>query len=301
MINLVRVLKNSWKNFSRNLWLSIATMFMMFVALAVVGSLMLFDETLSKFVAGLEDKVDVSIYFVQDAEEEDIVEVKEMLENRSDIKSVAYVSKDDALEVFTSKHGGNDVLLKSLDELENNPLQASINIKVHETEQFQTIVEFLENSESSEYIDSINFQENEKVIQTITQISASVTKTGLLFTIILAGLVILVTYNTIRLAIYTSREEIHIMKLVGASNWFARTPFVVTGALYGLVSSAFVLAFFFAGSYFLDSQINLIFTDIDFWGYLSQNYTYFSLIILSTGVGIGTTSSWLAAKRYLKV
>ncbi|MDX1535151.1 MAG: permease-like cell division protein FtsX [Candidatus Spechtbacterales bacterium] len=301
MTNITRILKNSWKNFSRNLWLSIATMFMMFVALAVVGSLILFDESLSAFVSGLQEKVDVSIYFTQEAEEEDILTVKDTLEERGDVKSVAYISKDDALEIFTERHEKNEILLESLDELESNPLQASINIKVHQPEQFAGLVEFLENSTAAEYIETINFQENERVINTITSISASVNRAGLLFTIILTSLVILVTYNTIRLAIYTAREEIYIMKLVGASNWFARTPFVITGGLYGLISALLVLAFFFGGAYFMDSQVSLVFADIDFWGYLAQNNVYFSLIIIGTGVFIGTSSSWLAAKRYLKV
>jgi len=273
----------------------------MFTALAVVGGLFLFDASLTTFVAGLQDKVDVSVYFKQDAVEKDILAVKSQLENRGDVKEVRYVSQDDALDVFTNRHENNSVLLDSLNELDTNPLQASINIKVHDPDQFITIVEFLENSSSANLVDSINFRENEKVINSISQISDNVTRAGFIFTIILGVLVVFVTFNTIRLAIYTARDEIHIMKLVGGSNWFVRTPFVVTGGLYGLVSGALVIATFFGATRFAHSRLSLIFADIDLYGYLIQNTWTFVALIIGTGIAIGMTSSWMAVRRYLRI
>ena len=301
MLNLARILTNAWKNFSRNIWLSVATLFMMFTALATIGGLTLFNASLDVFVAGLKDKVDVSVYFNDVAEEGDIIAVKSVLERREDIKTVRYISKNEALDIFTERHSNNEILLESLGELDDNPLQASLNIRVNNPEQFEGVVVFLENSSAASIIDTINFRENQKVIESITSIAASVNKAGILFTIILAGLVIFVTLNTIRLAIYTARDELHIMKLVGASNWFARAPFVVTGAMYGLASGLIVILFTFFGTWLLHSQVSLIFADIDFYGYFTHNFWSFSATIIISGVVMGAGSSYFAVRRYLKV
>ena len=301
MTNLIRILKNSWKNFSRNIWLSVATLFMMFAALSTIGGLTLFNASLDAFVSGLKDKVDVSVYFAQEAAENEILSVKSTLENREDIKTVRYISENEAYDIFTSRHADNSVLLESLQELDQNPLQASLNIRVHNPDQFEDVVIFLENSSASSIIDTINFRENQKVIESISMIATNVNKAGFLFTLILAGLVIFVTFNTIRLAIYTSRDEVHIMKLVGASNWFARAPFVITGAIYGFLSGLVVILFTFLGTWLLHSQVSLIFADINFYGYFIQNFWSFTFIILFSGIGMGAASSYLAVRRYLKV
>src|SRR3989338_35437 len=301
MTNLIRILKTSWKNFSRNIWLSVATLFMMFAALSTIGGLTLFNASLDAFVSGLKDKVDVSVYFAQEAAENEILSVKSTLENREDIKTVRYISENEAYDIFTSRHADNSVLLESLQELDQNPLQASLNIRVHNPDQFEDVVIFLENSSASSIIDTINFRENQKVIESISMIATNVNKAGFLFTLILAGLVIFVTFNTIRLAIYTSRDEVHIMKLVGASNWFARAPFVITGAMYGFASGLIVILFTFLGTWLLHSQVSLIFADINFYGYFIQNFWSFTFIILFSGIGMGAVSSYLAVRRYLKV
>lgn len=301
MENLVRILNNAWKSFSRNVWLSVATLFMMFVALGTIGGLTLFNATLDVFITGLKDKVDVSIYFVEEAQERDIISVKSTLEKREEIKSIKYISKEEALDIFTARHADNEILLESLGELDDNPLQASLNIRVYNPDQFENIVEFLENSPANIIIDDINFRENQKVIDSITSIAASINRGGFLFTLILAGLVIFVMLNTIRLAIYTARDEVYIMKLVGASNWFVRAPFVIIGAMYGLIAGVSVILFTFLATWLLHSQVSLIFADIDFYGYFIQNIWSFSATIIISGIALGGLSSYFAVRRYLKV
>lgn len=301
MENLVRILNNAWKSFSRNIWLSFATLFMMFVALGTIGGLTLFNASLDAFITGLKDKVDVSIYFIEEAQERDILSVKSTLEKREEIKTIKYISKNEALNIFTARHSDNEVLLESLGELDNNPLQASLNIRVYNPDQFEDIVEFLENSSANIIIDDINFRENQKVIDSITSIAASINRGGFLFTLILTGLIIFVMLNTIRLAIYTARDEVYIMKLVGASNWFVRAPFVVIGAMYGLIAGASVILVTFLATWLLHSQVSLIFADIDFYGYFIQNIWSFSATIIISGIVLGAGSSYFAVRRYLKV
>jgi cell division transport system permease protein len=300
MLNLKRILGNSWKNFSRNIWLSVATLFVMLIALSVIGSLVLFNASLDVFVAGLKDKVDVSVYFAEEAQEGDILEVKSTLEQTDEVRFVRYISKNEALDIFSDRHADNEIILASLEELGENPLQASLNIKVHEPEQFESVVNFLENSVSAGLIDSIDFRENQRVIDSISSISADVTRAGIVLTIILAALVLFVTFNTIRLAIYTARDEVYIMKLVGASNWFVRGPFVLTGALFSVLAGLIVIGAFFGGTWLLSSQVSLIFADIDLYRYLIEHWLSFTTIVLGSGLVLGSVSSWLAVKRYLK-
>lgn len=301
LINLLRVFKSSWKSFSRNIWLSVATLFMMFVALFVLSGLILFDESIDVFVSGLENKVDVSAYFKNDTQESYILAVKETLKTRKDVKEVNYISQDKALEIFKERHKNNDVLIDSLKELDSNPLQASLNIRVHDTEKFEDVVSFLENSSSASLIDNINYRENEKVIASISSVASGTRRAGIVFTVLLVVLVIFVTLNTVRIAIYTAREEIYIMKLVGASNWFVRAPFVVTGAMYGLLAAIAVILLSFLATWILHSRVSLVFSEIDFFGYLTSNFFSYFLSIIFAGIVLGTVSSYLAVRRYLKV
>jgi len=301
MRTFLRVLKNSWKNFYRNLWLSLATLGMMLMAMLLLGSLILFNASIEVFVKGLEEKVDVSIYFAADAEEDDILGVMRDLEQKPEIAEVRYISRNEALDIFQNRHSDNTVLIDSLKELEENPLQASLNIKVHESEQFAGVVSYLESSAAAPLIDDINFRENEKVITRISSIAANVSRVGWVTTGLLALFVFFVTYNTIRLAIYTSKDEIYIMKLVGASNWFVRGPFIISGTLYGVVAAAFTLGALLGGTWLLGEKISIVFGEINLFDYLMANILLISAELFAAGIILGGLSSYFAARRYLKV
>lgn len=273
----------------------------MIVALTVIGGLILFNASADVFVSGLQDKVDVSVYFNRDVAESDILGVKEDLESMDEVRDVNYTSREEALKIFQERHQNNEVIITALGELDDNPLQASLNIKVYDTRQFESIVTGLEGSLAAPLIDDINFRENEKVINRINSIASTVSTAGLAFTVILSAFVFLVTFNTVRLAIYTARDEIHVMKLVGASNWFVRGPFIITGAMYGIVAAFLTLAFLLFGTWILGTQVSVVFAEINLFGYLLSNFLVVSLTLLSIGVGFGALSSYFAVRRYLKV
>src|SRR3989338_1613362 len=299
--NLLRIFNNSWNNFRRNLWLSTATLAIMIAALTMIGGLVLFNASSGAFVSGIKDKVDVSVYFKREAAEADILAVQEDLQKLEQVRAVEYISRDRALEIFEERHQNNEVIMAALGELDDNPLQASLNIKVHDTEQFESVVDGLESSLSASLIDEINFRENEKVINRINSIAATVSTGGAAFTVALSAFVFLVTFNTVRLAIYTARDEIQIMKLVGASNWFVRAPFVITGAMYGAVAALVTLAFLFLFTWLLGTQVSVIFAEVNLFGYLISNLLMVSLTLFAIGIGFGALSSYFAVRRYLKV
>jgi cell division transport system permease protein len=301
MINFSRVLKYGWLGFWRNPWVSFATIGIMVLALSVVSALLIIGNIAETFVGELQGKVDVSVYFDQEAEEVKILSLKEALEVRSDVRSVEYVSRDDALSLFEERHEDDEVLMTSLEELGSNPFQASINIKANTASQFDSIVSFIEGSQVKNIVEKINYKQNEVVINKITSIASSIENIGIFFTFALSFVAVVITFNTIRLVIYTYRDEISVMKLVGASNWFVRGPFVVAGMLYGFFAAFFTWLAVFIVLWLLSDKAIVIFPGTDIFAYWSANAMWTFFLLMSFGVVLGTLSSSVAIGRYLKV
>jgi cell division transport system permease protein len=298
---LKRILKYGWLNFWRNLWVSTATVGIMVLALAMVSSLLVAREVGNTFVRSLEQKMDISVYFVLDADESDILKVKNVLEDRPEVREVRYISRNEALDIFRARHQDNDILVESLQELGTNPLQATLNVKAIQASQFGAITSFIEHASFKEIIEKVNYRENEKVIDKLISISSGIEQVGLVLAILLGSFVILVTFNTIRLAIYSAREEISIMRLVGAGNWYIRGPFVVAGILYGIIAAAITFGLLSAIVWFFTPHISAVFTEINLLEYYRTNITLLAGILFGTAIALGAVSSFFATQRYLKI
>jgi len=301
MNTFLRIIKYGWLGFWRNIWVSTATVGIMALALSVVSVLLILGNITDTFVSELQGKVDVSVYFEKDSDEAQILQLQYALEARADIREVEYISQDAALDLFKDRHKDSEILMASLDELAANPFQGSLNIKAQTASQFNAIVSFIEGSASATIIDKINFKENEKIIARLTAITSSIERIGLFFTIGLALIVVLVTFNTIRLVIYGSRDEISVMKLVGASNWFIRGPFVVAGLMYGFFAAIFTWLAFFMIVWIVSEKMGAIFPGTDMLGYWAGNSFGILTLLLALGMGLGALSSSIATGRYLKV
>ena len=227
--------------------------------------------------------------------------MKGTLEELPEVREVRYVSRDEALELFRNRHQDNEVLLESLDELDENPLQATLSIKATKAVYLASITSYLEASSFTGIIDKIDFRENEKLIDKLLSITSSIKTIGIVASIVLGIFVALVTFNTIRLAIYASREEIYIMRLVGASNWYIRGPFLVTGALYGIAASFITIFLFFITTWMFAPKFSLLFSEVDLFSYFTGNIIFIGFFLLFAGVLLGVVSSYVATHRYLKV
>ena len=301
MLTFNRVLRYGWTNFWRNIWISSATLVIMVLALSVVAGLFMGNAVTDSFVSALESKVDVSVYFKPEVSEPEILRAQKALEGLSDVREVRYVSRDRALELFRERHKDNATLLESLNELGGNPLQATLNVKAIEASRLSSIASFIEKSSYIGIIDKVDFRENEKLINKLISITSGVKTAGVVMSILLGFFVVLVTFNTIRLAIYSSRDEIAIMRLVGGSNWFIRGPFLVTGMLYGLLASVITLALFFFATWLIAPQLVSLFSEINIFSYFLHNILALSLILVFVGLALGVVSSYVATRRYLKV
>lgn len=298
-ITLNRIIKSGFINFWRNGWLSTATVLIMTITLLLWMSIFLLNVVLTSVLATLSQKVDVSVYFNLNSKESDILTLKSKIENLEEVKSVEYVSVNKALEIFKKRHSDDEILLKSVEEIGDNPLEASLNILAKDASKYETITSFLNQSDS--LISKINYAENKVIIERLNNIISVLRQSGAAASLILALIAFLIAFNTVRLAIYSSREEITIMKLVGASNWFVRGPFIVEGVLHGLAASALAFMVVISGVAVIGPKLFNFLPDINLVNYLGDNFWPLFLFQTLGGVTLGVFSSWSAIQKYLKV
>jgi len=300
LTSLKRIIRSGWLNFSRNSGLSLATIFIMVMTISLITSLFLFRDITQFLISGLQEKVDISVYFKEEVSEEDILRFEEEINKIPEVKNVEYVSRQAALERFIQRYKDNPVIMESLAEV-GNPLLASLNIKAREPSQYMTITNFLETSPYKNLIDKVDYYQRKPVIERIFSITSTINKTGILFSLILAILAILVAFNTIRLAIYNSKEEISFMRLVGASDWFIRGPFLVQGAISGFAAALITLLIFTGVLFFLSPKLEILFPGLNIFNSFVGNLGVLFLIQIFTGAGLGVVSSIIAIRKYLKV
>ena len=306
--NFKRVAMASFLNFFRNGFVTLASVLVLIVTLSVIGSMLFLGVMLNSSLAELRSKVDVNVYFVTTTEEEDILALKRQLEALPEVQSVAYVSAEQALENFRVRHENDQLTLQALDELGENPLGAVLNVRANDPSQYGTIAEFLKSGNAlskngNQIVDKVNyFQEQHKnAIDRLTKIIKSGQQIGLAILTLFIVTSVLITFNTIRLAIYTSREEISVMRLVGASNMYIRGPFIISGILYGFLSGLVVLLLFYPMTYWLGSTTADFFGGVNIFEYYLGHFPFVLLVIVGSGILLGALSSYLAVRRYLKV
>lgn len=301
LLTVRRIIKAGFQDFWRNGWLSAATVSVMALALSMVMGLLLLSVLTEALIANLENKIDVAVYFNPGTVETDILKIKNDLFSLPEVKNVAYVSEEDALVRFKERHKDDPVISQALEELDVNPLEASLNIKVKDTEMFPAVVSFLEKSEYQSIVSKVNYYENKDVIMRLTAAISAIRKGGAVISIILAVIAMLVAFNTIRITIYTLKDEIGIMKLVGATNWFVRGPFLIAGALYGVVASLVTMLVFYPLVFGLSPAMSRFFPGADLLQYFQHNFLTLWLILLGVGVVLSVAGSVIAIGKYLKI
>jgi cell division transport system permease protein len=276
----------------------------MSIALFLIGAVILSTGLGNLVLKAIEEKFEVSAFFEESASQEDILAVQSELEGLPEVLQVSYVSKTDALNQFRRRHANDPDILAGLEAVGENPLPASLNIRVYNPQDFPSVVEFLEQPKYQSLIDTVNFQENREVIERLTAATNTARRAGLIAGGILALIALLITFNTIRLTIYSARDEIRVMRLVGSSNRFIQGPFIVEGILYGLVAALLTALIFYVGIAMLDSKINPWFagldSELDVFSFFTQNLGQFFLLMAGIGVVTGILSSLIAIRRYLK-
>ncbi len=301
-----RMFLSGWKNFARGGAVSAATVLIMTVTLAIIGSLIFLSALLSFTLNGVRQKVDVSVYFVTSATESDILAVKDKLEQLPQVASVTYTSADAALADFRARHANDQLTLQALDELGGNPLDASLAIQAKDPSEYESIVNFLQASPTlsasgTSIIDRINYAQNKDVIDRLSLAIQATQEIGFAVVIIFAIASILIAFATIRLAIYTARDEIAVMRLVGASNVYVEGPFIVTGVVTGVIAALLVLLLFWPAAWYVGGKTTVWLGGFDTASYYAGHLMMVAGILLAAGVALGAAASMLAIRKYLKV
>lgn len=302
-IPLLRIIKFAFQNFFRNFWLSIITITILVLTLFSINILVLLNFLTNTAISSVQEKIDVSVYFYPETLEESVQNVRSYLIGLSQVRDVKYISREEALEKFRENHGENESIITSLEELEENPLGATLIIKTHNPNDYPFVLETLDNPEFTPFVQDKNYDDHKEIIERIDLITDRVRNFGIILSGIFVMIAVLIVINTIRVAIYTHREEIGIMKLVGASNWFVRMPFLAEGVLYAFLATLVIVGIIYPVSFFAEPYVSGFFDTesvgmIDYlnhnflWIFVTQFVALSVLNIISTGFALG---------RYLKV
>jgi len=305
-MTIKRVLTGGAKNFVRGGAVSAATVLIMTVTLAIIGSLIFVSALLTYTLGSIQNKVDVSVYFVTSASESDITAVQDQLQKLPQVSSVTYTSAADALTAFRARHASDELTLQALDELGGNPLDASLEIRAKDPTEYDSIVNFLNaspalSSSGTSIIDRINYAQNEDVINRLALAISATREVGIVVVLLFAIASILIAFATIRLAIYTAKDEIAVMRLVGASNSYIQGPFIVTGIITGVIASAIVLLLLWPATWYAGAQTSSWLGGFNLGSYYGGHFAFIFFIIVGAGILLGAAASVLAIRRYLKV
>ena len=296
-----RILKSGWQNFKRQGNLSFATCSVLVTKISLITFLFLSHRVLDFAISEIRLRADISVYFRQDCSEKEIFELKEKLTEFSEIQEVEYISKEEALENFIERHKEEKTLMDSLIELGSNPFLASLNIKASEADSYEKVASFLEGDDFSGLIEKVDFYRRRSIIERVFKITSFIDNAGVAVSLILISVSILLTYNTIKLTIHSQKEEIAISRLVGASNWFIRGPFLSQGVICGAL--AFLISFMIVSSsfYFLNSKISIFFPGFEVLSFFKSDFQNIILIQLICALGLGITPSFIAIRKYLEI
>ncbi|MEM9336347.1 MAG: permease-like cell division protein FtsX [Patescibacteria group bacterium] len=300
-----RIVRAGFIGFWRNAYVSLASIFVMTIALFVIGATMMVDQLLTVSLQQLQEKVDINLYFVTSAQEEDIDALRTSLEALPNVLAVTYTTREQALEEFRAQYQNDEIMMQSLEELDDNPLRAKLAIQAVETDQYENIAQYIDEqivqqSPQNPVIDNYNYLEKKESIDTLSSIIGVVEQASFTVMIVLVVAAVLITLNTIRLAIYTAREEISVMRLVGAGNTFIRGPFVLQGIMYGLVSGILALLIMYPILLWIGPGTEEFF-QFNIFDYFVANFGYIFLVLVGIGVVLGIISSLFAIARYLRV
>lgn len=290
--------KAAMQSLVRNKWLTFATITVMTLTLFTVSIFVVLNFLVNSTINTVESKMDLEVYFKPNVAEDDILSIKREIAQMTEVKEVQYISTSDALKIFNDLHPD----LNSAVSEDNNPLPASLKINLYKaTEDLGKINQLFIGGKYSALIESSSYKGD--IINRFISIRNYIRLGGVILIMIFLITSLIVVLNTIRMNIYTRREEIEIMKLVGATNWYIRWPFILEGAFYGFVSMiiaslALILVLKLANPHikdFFQEFSNDFFKSLNSYGLVILGWQFV------VSVFVGVVSSTIAISRYLKV
>jgi cell division transport system permease protein len=305
LITQGRIVKFGMQNFIRNATLAVAAMAVMVITLTIILFSVIANATFSNTIQQITDKIDISVYLKDTVTPEQRDKTISDLKAIQNVRQVDFISKEDALTTYKEINKDNVDLLLAISQTDN-PLPASLRIKPRDPNRIDEIKTYVEKPEVKELqSDETSYSGDRKdAIDKISKATRFLRQAGVAGILIFTMVSILIIFNTIRMAIFNRRDELQIMRLLGASTWFIRGPFVVETVLYGVFSAIISVVicnsiFVISSSAFEASSLGVL--DIKFASdYFSSHFWLILTMQLAIGILIGAASSIIATQRYLK-
>jgi cell division transport system permease protein len=300
---LKRMIKSGFLNFRRSGATSWAAVLVFTITLFVIATIILLQAVLHSSLDQIKNKVDVTIYFNTGTAEGQILSLESSIQKLPEVDSVTYTSADQALQLFRDRHSDDYSTIQALDEIGSNPLGAYLSIKAKEISQYESIANFMKSDSalslgSASIVNKIDYYQNKLIISRLDSIIAGANKLGFVLTLLLMIISVIITLNTIRLTIFISKEEIGVMRLVGASKMRVRGPFLVEGVIYGIIATFVTLLLLWPATLWFGNNMTA-FLGLNLYEYYISNFLQIMVIILFAGSLLGIFSSYLAVRKYL--
>jgi cell division transport system permease protein len=294
-----RVLKFGFVSFWRHWWLSLTSILIMAITLIIICLFVVLTFAIQASTNSMKNKIDMNIALKPEATAEQIKTLQLDLSSRPDVRSVEYVDKSTALTRWNNLKIKDSI--KNLVNEENNPLPEALAVKVDSPENLDAIDAYVNNNVYQKIVETTSYKKNRDAIQTFLSVSKVIKQVGWTVSIIFFSIALLIILNTIRMAIFTRKDEIEIMKLVGASDHFISIPFIVEGVLYGLLGCLVSLIFMSIGVFWLSNVVsNQLAMDINIRDSFRDNFLSIVFLELLVGILIGVGSSIISVKRHLR-
>ena len=300
LTSFIRILKTAMVSLWRNRGLSIVSTLIMVITLIIISIFISINIVTTKVTKLLKDRIDIVAYLKDEASEDQIATIKRLLSNRNDVLQVEYITKDEAYNRWQERYRDNEKI-RSVVTKENNPLPRSLEIKTKKTENLEDIAKLLSDRDYSFVIKELSYSKNRDIIVRLVKITNFVRIAGWSLSLIFIIISILVIYNTIRLTIFARSDEVEIMRLVGASDWYVRGPFIIEGIAYGILATVVASMLVLLSFQITIPYIKQYLGDFNLGGgYLGINIWLVILVQLLVGMLLGFLCSYSAIKRYLK-
>ncbi len=302
LTSIFRISKFAFQNFWRNFWLSVITIMMLVLTLLTVNILVVLNLVTDKAIAFVENRIEVSVYFNENADEAKVNEALTYLQSLPQVKDVQKIAADDALAAFKQRHANDPAILSSLDELGNNPFGPTLVIKANKASDFDAIISALDNPRFRDEIRQKEISDYQSIVGKIRQTTSEIRTAGIILSGIFFLIALLIIFNTVRVAIFIHRDEIGIMRLVGASSGFIRAPFLVETIFLSLFSVLIVVAIMYPSLAFIEPKLNQYFGSetTSLVSYFEQNgwmifgAEFLAMLVVTMG------STALAMRKHLK-
>ncbi len=297
-----RVFVFAWKNFIRNAWIGLATILVLLLALLSVNVLVTVNVLAARAVEVLEQKIDVSVYFVPGTSTDVIDQARMYMMSLPQTASVNITEADQVLLEFRERHTEDETVQSALSELGDNPFGAAMAIKAKRVDDYPFLMEALQNPQFASAIESKNFEDHAGAIERVRRIAETVRLVGYVLIAIFVLFSVLIIYNAIRVSIFTQKEEIGVMRLVGASNAIVRWPLLLDGLFFALIALIVCAGLLWGVFTAIDPYLITFFDGADphLLDYVRTEGPKILLVEFVALFFLVFVSSWAAVGRYLK-